>query len=122
MPQSLSLSPKYTLIRDDLTADDVVADISSAYGINTEDYFYTCFQVVPSGDSDPAVAIYYWSNATTKWVLDKDFTALSGNGQNIAFEFKVETKGRIILPVVTSVGAGGHVSVYATTFGFSNRI
>ena len=122
MPQSLTLSPTYTLVRDNLAADDVVANVPFGYGIQTEDYLYTCFQVVPSDSSDPTVDIYYWSAATTQWVLDADFTQLSANGADVAFEFKVETKGRIILPVITNVGGGGHVSVYATTFGFSNRI
>jgi len=125
MPQSTNLAPRSVLHRDAIAAADVVANVVFDFGLQTEDNEYVHFVVEPSGDANPSASVYYWESLANDgdgmWVVDADFTTLTGAGANIPYAFSVPARGRVILVALTVI-ASGAVNVFASGFGFSNRI
>lgn len=121
MPQSTSVAPGYTSYRAGITTNDDIAALGTEQGLQTEDYEYANFVVVPSGGANPSASIYYWNETEEAWVLDVDFTAVTGAGVNTPYAFSAKVLGRLVLVVLSSLSAGS-VDINANSFGFSNRI
>ena len=103
MAKSTSVAPGYTLYRSGVVASDDIASVGVEEGLNSEDFEYANFVVVPSDGTNPSASIYYWNDTEEAWVLDVDFTTVTGAGGGVPYAFSVKTLGRIILVVLSSI-------------------
>ena len=103
MAKSTSLAPGYTLYRSGVVINDDIAAIGVEEGLNTDDYEYASFIVIPIDGTDPGASVYYWNATEEAWVLDLDFTTVTGAGGSVPYAFSVKALGRILLVVLSSI-------------------
>lgn len=100
-------SPYYNQHREVSVAHDTLPEIVKAHGINMSSYRYGMVQVVPSGDADPEVEVFWWSEAAVKYVVNNPPLTYAGVGPNMPYEFTIETLGRIMFVAVVSGNNAG---------------
>jgi hypothetical protein len=99
-------APEYVLHREGVVAEDVLADIPKAYGINMAGSAQGHVQVIPANDANPTVEVVWWSEAAEKFVREHTPLEKAGVGQNIPFEFTVDCRGRRMFVLVTTLLTG----------------
>lgn len=115
--QSPENAPKYAHHREGVSAVDVLANYTKKHGMAMDTYEWAHIQVRPQGGADPSVRVYWWSEAATAWVVDKDLPVVAGEGADTPYEFTVPCRGRRMFVAVTAIAAGTadvHVAGFRT--------
>jgi hypothetical protein len=113
--QSPELAPEYALHREGVAVVDVIANVAKTQGMNMATYERAHIQVIPSGGADPTVRVHWWSEEAGRFVVDKDYIAVAGEGANTPYEFTVNCRGRRMFVAIT-VLAGGTANVRVSGF------
>ncbi len=111
---SVPAAPDYAVVRI-VTAADSGVQTDRDEGVNFAEYGRGHVQVVPSSNSNPTVRILVWSDVAEAFVVHKAFSAQSGEGAGVAFEFDFAAEGRIAYPQVTGT-VGDGVTIYMSQY------
>lgn len=110
-----TLAPEYALHREAVTAADTPPETERGHGINMASYSHAHIQVVPSGGANPSVGVQWWSEVAGEFVQEHTPISRAGVGVDTAYEFTIESRGRIMFIPVTAIAAGA-VSVHVAGY------
>ena len=108
-------APDYAIHRSAVTSVDTIANVKETSAINCAQYQYAHIQVIPSGGANPNVAVYWWCEATSKFIQEHTAITKAGVGVNTPFEFTVNCRGRKMFVAITAIAAGP-CDVYVSGF------
>lgn len=114
-------APEYAEHRSKVAAVDTIANVKKEHGMNMASHEWANVQVVPGAGLTPTVAIYFWSEAANKFVVDSDTTAKVAPGAAVPFEFAVHCLGRIMFVAVTAGTGANGVDVLVSGYDVEKR-
>lgn len=94
-------APDFQLYRIVDTIADVLPEIDVKHGINMGNYRRAIIDVKAEDGANPAVAVLFWSEATSAFVAENPAITRAGAGVDTGYQFSVECNGRIMFVAVT---------------------